>query len=85
MKGMRRAAKVFRARLFFYAVDAPLELVELLGDLFAYSYVDGDPISLTDPERLRRKPPPIPGDLGRYPYMPDAWRRNFYRDSRQGA
>ena len=49
------------------------------------SYVEGNPISNADPDGLRGRPaPPIPGNLGRYPYIPDPWRKDCYRDFREG-
>ncbi len=49
-----------------------------------FAYVDGDALNNFDPEGLRKKSPPIPGDLGKQPYVPDFWRTDNYRKYREG-
>jgi RHS repeat-associated protein len=48
-------------------------------------YVGGNPLGFVDPEGLKgKKLTPIPGDFGKYPYVPDYWRNDPMKKYRDG-
>jgi RHS repeat-associated protein len=49
-----------------------------------YAYVDSSPLKHDDPLGLQKGGPPIPGNFGRPPHVPAYWRKDYYRDYRDG-
>ncbi len=58
--------------------------IDLQGGWNRFAYVESDPLMSVDPDGLKKKAPPIPGDYGKQPYVPDYWRNDTYRRYRDG-